>query len=124
MKKTVFCLPIGVVNINSGATMYDWSIYDEFWNNKMFAFLASNGFLIFSSNELDFEIGDIAELRGNDTQRLLKTTTIIDKVIVTRQTLTEMLLNNKYDYRPAKAFKKKEFSRKLSTSYSVKGITN
>lgn len=118
--RQVAVLPIGVANPNTGATMYEWGIYDEFWNNSMHAFLCSGNFLIFSAGENDFEVGENIELRGNDTGRKLKTCQILDKSIVNRDSLLAMLLKNEFDYYPARAFKKKRFSRKLMTSYSVK----
>jgi len=121
LEKSAFVLSIGNANPNTGATMYEWSIYDEFWNNKMYVFLA-HGHLIFSSSENDFEIGEGITLRGNDNKRLLKSTTIQDKCICNRDALLEMLLKHSYDYYPARAFKKKRFNNKLGVSYSVKGI--
>jgi len=120
--KTAFVLSIGNANPNTGKTQYDWNLYDEFWNNKMWAFLC-NGFFIFSANEDDFSINEEVILRNNDGQRKIKSAKIIDKCIVNRDTMLEMLLKNKYDYYPVRAFKKKRFDRKLITSYSVKGIT-
>ena len=49
---------------------------------------------------------------------------IIDKSIVNKDDMLKMLLNKKFDYYPARAFKKKRFSSKLNTSYSIKGITD
>jgi hypothetical protein len=120
--KTALVLSIGVVNINNGNTMYDWGIYDEFWNNTMYAFLA-NDFLIFSTNEDDFEINEPIILRNNDSNRKIKESTITDKSIVNKDELMEMLKRNGFDYTQLRPFQaRKAYNRKLITSYSVKGI--
>ena len=121
---TAFVLPVGTVNILTGATCYDWTIYDEHWKGSTWAFLTDSRFLMFSSREDSFQIGEEVTLRGNDTQRLLKKVKIKDVCAVDKDTLLAMLLKNEYDYYPARAFKKKRFSNKLQTSYSIKGITN
>lgn len=110
-------LPIGIVKPESGKTMYDWNMYDS----KAYITLA-RGFLLYHANANDFTIGESIELRGNDSNRKLKTTTIIDQSPANREAVLEMLLNNEYDYYPTRAFKKKRYPRKLTTSYSVKGI--
>lgn len=119
--KTAYCISIGNTNPDTGKTQFEWNLYGEFWNNKMHAFLCY-GFLIFSSNKNDFSVGEKVILRDNDSQRKIKETTIEDKSLVNRDAILAMLLKNGYDYYPAKAFRKKRFSRKLNTSYSIKGI--
>jgi len=120
MEKTALVLSIGVVNPDNGKTHFDWTIYDS-WNNKGYAHLCG-GFLIFSANENDFEIGDDLILRDNDSARLIKKSRIVDKSLVNRDDLLQMLLRNRFDCYPVRPFKKKRFPNKLSTSYSVKGI--
>ena len=119
--KTAFVLSIGNANPNTGTTQYDWNLYDS-WNNNMYAFFC-NGYFIFSSSKDDFEIGETIVLRGNDNQRKVKTAQVVDVCLVNRDEMLAMLLKHEYDYYPSRAFKKKRFSRKLITSYSVKGIT-
>jgi hypothetical protein len=116
--KNVTVLAIGVVQPENGKTCYDWSMYDS----GAVISLTSGGFLMYHSNENDFTPGDQLQLIGNDSNRKLKTTTIIESCKANREDVLAMLLRNQYDYYPARAFKKKRFSRKLSTSYSVKGI--
>ena len=119
--KKAFVLPIGVVSPANGNTMYDWNIY-ETWP-KGWAFLL-NDFLIFSAHEDDFEIGESVVLYGNDTnRRLTGAEKVVDKAPVIKDELVNMLFKNRFDYKPKRAFQKAAFSRKLRTSYSVKGIT-
>jgi hypothetical protein len=77
---------------------------------------------MYHANEDDFTPGDQLQLIANDSNRKLKTATIVESCSANREDVLAMLLRNQYDYYPARAFKKKRFSRKLSTSYSVKGI--
>jgi len=120
MKKAMV-LAIGVVKPESGVTEHGWSMYDGVGGHTATVTLA-NGFLIYHSSADDFTVGETIELRGNDTDRKLKTATVRDQAPATREDVLQMLLKNGYDYYPAKAFRKKRFSAKLSTSYSVKGI--
>ena len=113
-------LSIGVLNINSGKTCYDWSIY-ETWGEKTQAFLSNRGSLLFASPGT-FSIGEEVELRGNDSQRRLHDCKIVDESPCTKEELLIMLKRNRYDYYPIKAFRSRaDNNRKLGTSYSVKG---
>jgi hypothetical protein len=114
----VMVIAIGVVKPDTGETGFGWSMYES----NGFVTLA-NGFLLYHSSADDFKIGEDIELRGNDSGRKLKTARVVDQSPANRESVLEMLLRNEFDYYPARAFKKKRFSRKLSTSYSVKGIT-
>lgn len=118
---TAFVLPIGVVNITSGKTCYDWSIYDDFHQNG-FIYLVGR-FLMLDAHQ-DFEIGDTITLRNNDSQRKLKEAKVIDFCKCNKEDILAMLLKNGYDYYPKRAFQKGRFKAKLDTSYSIKGITN
>jgi hypothetical protein len=114
----VWAIGIGVITIPSGKTKYDWSIYDRPESN---VYLTSEGFLLYASPD-SFQIGDKYALYGNDSQRSLsKSGTIIDKCECNKETVIEMLFKHGYDYRQLRAFRKKQFSKKLTTSYSVKG---
>ena len=115
----VMVIAIGVVQPESGKTGHGWNMYE---NGEATVTLA-NGFLLYHARPSDFTIGEDIELRGNDSGRKLKLARVVDQSPVDRDSVLEMLLRNGYDYYPARAFKKKRFSRKLSTSYSVKGIT-
>jgi hypothetical protein len=115
----VMVIAIGSVKPNTGDTMYDWNMYDSGATITL-----ASGFLLYHSSPDDFKIGEQFELRGNDSGRKLKTATVVDQAPANREAVLEMLLRNEYDYYPARSFKKKRFSRKLTTSYSVKGITN
>ena len=119
--KKAYVLPIGVVSPANGNTAYDWNIYTS-WPDG-WAFLLG-GLLIFSSDENDFEIGEEVVLYGNDTgRRLTHAKKIEDKAPVIKEELVNMLFKHGFDYKPKRAFQKAAFSKKLSTSYSVKGIT-
>jgi hypothetical protein len=117
--KNVTVLAIGVVQPENGKTCYDWNMYDSM---PGVISLTSSGFLMYHANENDFTPGDQLQLIANDSNRKLKTATIVESCSANREDVLAMLLRNQYDYYPARAFKKKRFSRKLSTSYSVKGI--
>jgi hypothetical protein len=80
------------------------------------------GFLVYHSNQDDFEVGETVILRGNDSGRKLKTGRVAASCPADRESVLKMLLDNGYDYYPAKAFRKKRFKSKLTTSYSLKGI--
>lgn len=116
----VIVIAIGVVKPETGETGHGWNMYD---NGPTGVVTLANGFLLYHSRKEDFTIGEDIELRGNDSGRKLKTARVIDQAPADRDSVLEMLLRNEFDYYPARAFKKKRFSRKLSTSYSVKGIT-
>ena len=120
MQKTPV-LSIGVINPNTGKTMYDWGIYDEFWsNNSMSATLVQGGHLIFGAGE-GLERGTKLQLVGNDSGRKLKDVTVVDSCLLSKERLLEMLKRNGYDYTPIKAFKKRPAgNRKLGISYVFK----
>jgi hypothetical protein len=117
--KTLPVISIGVVNIPSGMTQYDWSIYE---NIGLFAFLTDSGYLIFGA-EGSLKVGDEYDLVGNDSRRRLSRNGSIisicsceDKVV-----FTQWLKSHKYDYTPIRAFKSRSASnRKLTTSYVLK----
>ena len=115
----VMVIAIGTVKPNTGETGHGWNMYDSKGTVTL-----THGFLLYHSNPSDFTIGEEIQLVGNDSGRKLKTATIVDQSPADRDSVLEMLLRNQYDYYPSRAFKKKRFSRKLTTSYSVKGITN
>lgn len=116
--KNVMVIAIGLVKPNTGETGHGWNMYDQ----GGCVTLAGN-FLLYHARKEDFEIGEDIELRGNDSNRKLKNTRVVDQAPADRESVLEMLLRNQYDYYPTRAFKKKRFPRKLTTSYSVKGIT-
>lgn len=119
---TAMVLSVGNVSPATGKTMYDWGIYDNGWGKGMTAYLATGGFLIFDAQQ-SFEKGDTIALRGNDSNRLLKTTSIDDFCECTRDEVIAMCKNAGYDYTPVRAFKKRAGgNRKLTTSYSIKGV--
>lgn len=115
---TAYVISVGVVNIPTGKTMYDWSIYE---NTGLYAFLTKSGSLLFGTQNT-FNVGDSVTLRGNDSQKKLKETEVIDFAPCIKDDLLKMLKNNRYDYYPIRAFTaRKDGNRKLQTSYSVKG---
>jgi hypothetical protein len=116
--KKVLVLSIGVVKPESGVTAHGWSMYETGIGMVTLA----SGFLFYHANANDFEAGERVELIGNDTGRKLKTATVDDQAPANREAVLEMLLKNGYDYYPARAFKKKRFASKLTSSYSVKGF--
>jgi hypothetical protein len=117
---TGFVLSIGVVNIPTGKTMYDWSIYEHGAESEVY--LANNVFLLYGAKG-SLKCGDKLTIRDNDSQRKIKDAEITDLAECTYEKVIEMLERNGFDYKPIRAFQKRKSSRKLMTSYSIKGIT-
>ena len=111
-------LPIGVINIQTGKTQYDWSVYQS---DTTRLFLCSGGFFLYGV-EGSLNVGDKLTLRNNDSNRKLKETTVIAIMPTNREEVVKSLLDFNYDYRQLRAFKKKRFKNKLMTSYSIKGV--
>ena len=110
-------LGIGVINITSGKTMYDWSIYD--WPEGC-VYLTSSNRILYASPET-FQIGDNVTLIGNDSRRKLQEVTVVDVCKCVYSEVVEMLWKHEMDYKPKRAFAKARWSKKLQSSYSVKG---
>jgi hypothetical protein len=121
--KTAIVLAIGVVKPHTGETGHGWNMYDSWYAGETGFVTLTDGFLMYHSNADDFTVGEDIVLQGNDSGRKLKTTRIRAQAPAERDAVLKMLLDNGYDYYPTRAFRKKRFSRKLTTSYSVKGIT-
>lgn len=125
MEKTVFALSIGVVNIQSGKTQYDWSIYDG--TEKYPAvetkelYHCTGSFLLMGAKG-SLQEGDSIVIRHNDTHRKLKDAKVTKVLTCDKDTLVNELLELEYDYQVVRAFRKKQFSKKLGTSYSIKGV--
>jgi len=116
--KILYVLSIGVVNILTGKTMYDWGIYDHVTDHIGQISLTRNGSLLLGGGG---EVGEEIELRGNDSQRLLGRDKIVANCNCTKDEVLAMLKANGYDYYPIKAFHSRaKGNRKLKTSYSVK----
>jgi len=123
-------LSVGVVNMTTGNTQHDWSIYE---NKGLHAYLLDAGSrcLLFATPN-SFNIGDEVDLVGNDSNRRLgKTGSIKDMAPCNKEELLPMLLKHGYDYSPSRPFQKKKGTicpfrgpAKLTTSFSVKGILN
>ena len=118
--KKVSVLSVGVVNMTTGKTMYDWSIYE---NEGLYAFLTSGSYLLFGRED-SLQLCDTVDLIGNDSNRRLgKQHFIVAISKATSGDLLKMLKDNNYDYYPIKAFKARaKNNRKLITSYSIKGV--
>lgn len=115
---TLFVLSIGVVNIPTGKTMYDWSIYDHPEGFTPMISLTSQGSLLYGGVG---KIGEEVEFRGNDSRRLLGKTKIVDECKCTKEELMSMLKKHGYDYYPLRPFAPRpKGNRTLRTSYSVK----
>ena len=116
-------LAIGVLNILTGKTMYDWSIYDY---PEGEVHLMGRSLLYGAPDGL--KVGDEVELRGNDTGRLLRANGIYSNIITdtakcNKEDVLAMLKRNGFDYYPLRAFQPRAKSnKKLMTSYSIKGL--
>lgn len=109
-------IPIGTINIGTGKTMYDWSIYDH--PNSEVAL--AQGSLLFGASGL--KIGDVFDLVDNDSQRSLRNSVKIQDIAkCKKEDVLAMLKKNGYDYYPARPFQKKSNTKKLNVSYSLKG---
>lgn len=116
MKKLeLHVLSIGVINILTGKTQYDWSIYEQ-PNSKVT--LTSGGFLLFNAG--GFEPGTEYSMRNNDSHRSCGSGKIVDNAPCEKEAVLSMLKKHGYDYYPLPPFAKRSSSRKLKTSYSVK----
>lgn len=119
----IFVISLGVINIQSGKTKYDWSIYDdenEGKEVKTSVYLTNGGSLLYASTGT-FKDGDIVNLRYNDSRRLIASNvTIKGSCPCIKDEVVKFLYDNGYDYRVKRAFTKSHFSRKLGTSFSVK----
>jgi hypothetical protein len=113
---------VGVVNMESGNTCHDWSIYE---NKGLHAYLMSGGYLLFGTQNC-LRVGDSVKLFGNDSQRSLsKEHEVVAISECHKPILISMLKTNGYDYTPIKAFRARaKGNKKLSTSYSIKGLEN
>ena len=119
MKLKAWVISVGVVNMTTGKTMYDWSIYEN--EHSGYAFLTAHGSLLFGTKDT-FNPNDEVLLIGNDSLRKLHKTTIIDSSSRNKEELLAMLKKHNYDYYPIKAFTPRaKNNRKLGTSYSIKG---
>lgn len=118
--KTLYVIAIGIVNILTGKTMYDWSIYQTVGDHTGTVTLTRSGSLLYGAGPAG-EIGEDIELRGNDSQRLLGKDKIVDHSKCTKDEVLVMLKRNGYDYYPLRPFQARAKSnRKLKTSYSIK----
>jgi hypothetical protein len=116
---TLPVISVGVVNIPTGKTQYDWSIYE---NKGLFAYLTDGGHLLFGA-EGSLKIGDEYDLIGNDSgRRLSKTGSIVSICSCeNKDEFIQWLKSFRYDYSPIRAFKSRSVSnRKLTTSYVLK----
>ena len=122
MQYTVAVLSVGVVNMTTGKTVHDWSIYE---NANMHAFLTNRGYLLLGRAD-SLSIGDEVKLIGNDSQRSLgshNNGNVIATAPCEKGLLLSMLKSNGYDYYPIQPFTKRTMTKKLKTSYSIKGVT-
>lgn len=116
---TLPVISVGIINIPSGNTMYDWSIYD---NIGMCGYLTDLGFLILGADG-SLEIGDDFDLINDQTRRRLsKRGSVVSKCSCDdKNEFIKWLKSNGYDYTSIKAFKARSSqNRKLSTSYVLK----
>ena len=112
-------MSIGVVNITTGKTCYDWSIYE---NPGLEAYLTDLGFLIFGSMG-SFGVGDSFDLVGDQSRRSLgKRGSVVDaKSCTDREEFILWLKSHGYGYTPIRAFtSRSKHNRKLTTSFVLK----
>ena len=112
-------MSVGVINIQSGKTSYDWSIYE---NKGLEAYLTNGGFLILGAKG-SFKVNDIYDLVNDQSRRSLsKNGRILDlKPFDNKDEFISWLKSHNYDYTPIKAFRKRASNnKKLLTSYVLK----
>jgi len=118
-KFTAAVLSIGIINILTGKTQYDWSIYQ---NDRSTVSLTNDSTLLYSSPGT-FEIGDSVLLRNNDTNRKVGGPVEIVAIMnCDKESVLSTLKEHGYDYYPLRPFQKRKLNRKLKTSYSIKGV--
>lgn len=138
MKKYIaHVLSIGTLNPYTGKHKYSknngWNIYDEkengeTWATGMTAILVGYNkrkpaFIVFHAQN-NIKAGDEILLKNNDTGRKVNSSfyTVVDTVSAEKESLNKMLLEYGFDYRPTKAFRKKQFNNKLATCFVTKGV--
>lgn len=117
-KVPVIC--IGVIHIPTGKTHFDWSIYDSPADSEVA--LTKNNRLLYGHG---LQPGDRVSLVDNDSNRKVSGCTDIEIVAVAKakkDDTLKMLKENGYDYYTGRPFQKKASSRKLMSSYSIKGL--
>tara|TARA_R110000803_G_scaffold210835_1_gene284211 strand:+ start:69790 stop:70143 length:354 start_codon:yes stop_codon:yes gene_type:complete len=117
MKRPV--IGVGVINIQSGVTKYNWSIYE---NKGLYGYLTDGGFLLLGAKD-SLVNGDTYDLIGNDSRRRLsKFGSVIDSCsCANKDEFIKWLKSHGYDYTKLRPFKKRaKGNRKLITSYSLK----
>ena len=119
MALEILVLSIGIINPSTGKTGVEWNLFDH---PEMLVYLTDDGYLIYASNG-SLPVDTVVILRNNDSRRRIKDSTIIDFCLRNRGDLLEMLMNNGYNYYPAKPFTKKPKTDRLITSYSLKGFS-
>lgn len=128
MDLKAWVISIGIINITTGMTGHDWSIYDQTPTVHSSVFLTNRGFLLVAAHDT-FQKGDVLkDIRDNDSLRKVSMASgaaIVDIAPCIKEEVLAMLKRNGYDYYPIKAFRARpKGNRKLSTSYSVKGTDN
>ncbi len=119
-----FVISVGIINIPTGKTgafgTDNWSIYD---NPKSNVYLTDRRSLLIASSNT-FENGDIVSLIYNDTNRKVPggEQTIISHCPCIKEDIIDWLFKNGFDYKPKKTFQASKFTKKLNTSFSVKGV--
>jgi hypothetical protein len=112
-------ISVGVINIPSGKTMYDWSIYE---NAGLGASLTNSGFLILGEYP-SLNVGDEFDLISDQTRRRLSQTGTVVSThkCEDKESFIQWLKTNGFDYTPIRAFKSRgKYNRKLTTSYVLK----
>lgn len=112
-------MSVGVLNIQSGKTSDDWSIYE---NKGLEAYLTNGEFLILGAMN-SFKIGDSYDLINDQSRRSLsKKGRVLDtKICDNKDEFINWLKSHNYDYTPIKAFRKRASNnKKLLTSYVLK----
>lgn len=118
-KRTMPVIAIGVVNITTGKTAHDWSIYE---NPGLWASLTSGGYLIFGGGGGE-KTGSTYELIANDSRRNLnkRGEIISSHSCEDKESFIQWLKSFGYDYTPIRAYTKRPAgNKKLSTSYVLK----
>jgi hypothetical protein len=118
--ENVSVLSLGVININTGNTKYDFSIYENNTSGDGITYLTNQGFLLISAGNVRFD--EVFNLRNDQTLRTItRGVTIVDSCKTNREEVLAMLKKHGYDYYPTKAFKaKSKNNKKLTTSYTLK----
>ena len=116
MKYTAFAIGIGSINPKIGNTKFDWNVYTD----GCALYVCGSRFLY--SILGTFKVGDVVELRDNDSQRKLQTLTVEKECLNQKEVINylESIGYNMITHKPFEKFTGNKYTPR--ESYSIKGV--